>query len=354
MAIENKLLELAAIYPEAQLEDYIKFLYQSAFGPGHFVADETAGLARLEAEWAKTAAGGPFLEELSDEYVRVHIGGAKAAGLTVRTLFALFSRAAKAPQADKMDCFLENIHSLPAMAKQGVLPFETQEAQTHIAAYIARGCPAQSHSEAYRQAYNPAYRLVGREAALFMPLFCYIDKQLAAGNSVTLNIEGGAATGKTTLAALLAQVYGCAVVHMDDFFLQPDQRTPARLAQVGGNIDYERFSREVTPHLGKGVPFSYRPFNCHTLAYGAPVNVPAHPLTVVEGCYSAHPKLAGPFHCSVFLKLAAQVQSARILARGGSEMHARFMGEWVPKENDYFAWADTQGKSMFTFDTAIL
>ena len=42
-------------------------------------------------------------------------------------------------------------------------------------------------------------------------------------------LDGRCAAGKTTLAARLQQRSGCNVVHMDDFFLRPAQRTKARL-----------------------------------------------------------------------------------------------------------------------------
>jgi hypothetical protein len=32
---------------------------------------------------------------------------------------------------------------------------------------------------------------------------------------------------------------------MDDFFLRIEQRTPERMTEVGGNVDYERFLETV-------------------------------------------------------------------------------------------------------------
>ena len=36
---------------------------------------------------------------------------------------------------------------------------------------------------------------------------------------------------------------------MDDFFLQPKQRTKERLEQAGGNVDYKRFKKEIVHFL---------------------------------------------------------------------------------------------------------
>ena len=100
-----------------------------------------------------------------------------------------------------------------------------------------------------------------------------IDHLLAQKDFVTVAIDGQCTSGKTTLAAQLAAIYDCNVFHMDDFFLRPEQRTAARFAEVGGNVDYERFYREVLLPLQERQPFSYRPFDCGTFALGDPVCV---------------------------------------------------------------------------------
>lgn len=78
-----------------------------------------------------------------------------------------------------------------------------------------------------------------------MPLLAAIDRAMARKPRILVAIEGGSASGKTTLAALLGRIYDCQTFHMDDFFLRPEQRTAARLAEPGGNVDRERFFHEV-------------------------------------------------------------------------------------------------------------
>ena len=86
-----------------------------------------------------------------------------------------------------------------------------------------------------------------------------IDELLAKQDMVIVAIDGKCTSGKTTLASKLAEIYDCNVFHMDDFFLRPEQRTPERFAEVGGNVDYERFQEEVLLPLKSGKAFSYRP-----------------------------------------------------------------------------------------------
>ena len=58
-------------------------------------------------------------------------------------------------------------------------------------------------------------------------------------------IDGRCGSGKTTLGEYLEQVFDCNLFRMDDFFLRMEQRTPQRLKETGGNVDYERFEETV-------------------------------------------------------------------------------------------------------------
>lgn len=159
---------------------------------------------------------------------------------------------------------------------------------------------------------------------------------LAQKERVILAIDGPCASGKTTLAHQLAQSFDCNLFHMDDFFLRPEQRTPERFAEVGGNVDYERFALEVLAPLTAGKAFSYRPFDCSNLSLGQPVSVTPKPLNIVEGTYSLHPYFGEPYDLTVLLTVAEDIQRQRILQRPAF-LHQRFFDDWIPMENRYFA-----------------
>ena len=98
-------------------------------------------------------------------------------------------------------------------------------------------------------------------------------------------IDGRCAAGKTTLADRLQKECGCNVIHMDHFFLRPEQRTVERQNEPGGNVDYERFLKEVMFPLRKRQPFSYRIFDCKKMDFGLDVLIKPNAVTVVEGSY---------------------------------------------------------------------
>ena len=170
----------------------------------------------------------------------------------------------------------------------------------------------------------------------FSPIFSEIDKLLKNGSAV-IAIEGGSASGKTTLSQILLKIYDCTVFHMDDFFLRPEQRTPERFAEVGGNVDRERFLKEVLIPLSKNEPIYYSKFDCSTFTLMPPVKVIPKKLTIIEGAYSMHPDLADYYDFSVFLDISPELQKQRILKRNSPEFAERFFKEWIPMEQIYFS-----------------
>ena len=167
-------------------------------------------------------------------------------------------------------------------------------------------------------------------------IFTRLEKALESGN-VVLAIDGGSGSGKTTLAKALSDIYDCNVIHMDDFFLRPEQRTPERYAEAGGNVDRERFYDEVLIPLSKGDAIEYRRFDCATMTLSPATKIDPKKLTVIEGAYSMHPCFTEFYNLTVFLDIAPNVQKARINKRNTPEMAQRFFNEWIPLEERYFA-----------------
>ena len=65
-----------ARYPQATAVDLVKLVYQSEFGPGHFITDEGASLARLEEECRSLQTDGvedELFEPIGRGLVRLHL-----------------------------------------------------------------------------------------------------------------------------------------------------------------------------------------------------------------------------------------------------------------------------------------
>lgn len=166
-----------------------------------------------------------------------------------------------------------------------------------------------------------------------------IDEALdtvAMTKQVNVAIDGMCGGGKSTLGQALAEKYDCNLFHMDDFFLRPEQRTPKRYAEAGGNVDYERFREEILEHLADKDGFTYCPFDCKTMKLGELRAVNYRRLNIIEGSYSCHPYFGDVYRVRFFVDLSPEEQRARIFARNGEEKYQRFIDEWIPMENKYF------------------
>ena len=153
-------------------------------------------------------------------------------------------------------------------------------------------------------------------------------------------IDGRCAAGKTTLCTALEKNLsdvGVTVLHMDDFFLQPESRTPERLATPGGNVDHERFLADVLLPVSRGEDFTYQPFSCKTQTLQDAMRTHPAPIVLVEGAYASHPNLRLFYDLRFFLSVSPEVQISRIIARNGEVAAETFRTRWIPLEEAYIA-----------------
>lgn len=172
----------------------------------------------------------------------------------------------------------------------------------------------------------------------FLPAVKLVEELLKSEcTPILIGIDGMCASGKTTLGHYLKNEFDCNLFHMDDFFLQEHQRTQERFNEIGGNVDYERFKMEViTPILNKQ-NVTYRPYRCDIGVIQTGTEICFKRLNIVEGSYCQHPYFGDVYQAKIFMKLSDNLQIERIKTRNGEIMLSKFITEWIPKENTYFA-----------------
>lgn len=352
MEYSNKTQEILTAhyrkYPQMQIQDLFKFIHQSAFGCEHMVSSEDAATAYITEE-GKTVSysEGALIDSLDGDYSRVHLSYLHQ-GLSAQTLGRMFYLSAKREENGLAELEQKLLIAKELITKKA-LPFSLAEFEKAAEQWKTDSYPPLHHSELFRKIYKPAYRVTANKYVPFLPLFAEIDK-LSANGSVILAIEGGSASGKTTLGKMLEEIYGCTVLHMDDFFLQPEQRTAQRFAEPGGNIDRERFLQEVLIPLSKNEEIQYRRFDCSTMKILPAVSVVPQKLTVVEGAYSMHPELEKYYGFSVFLDIPHELQKSRIAKRNTPQTAERFFNEWIPLESEYFEKLNVKQRCSMTIE----
>ncbi len=332
--MRDLILAHAARYPLMEAVDYAKLIYQSAFAGGHLIASPQAALERLKGEMDALQEEGfqPLTEPIGNGLNRLYLAPARRMGLRAETICALFVETAASFRPDPVR-FERGMAELESLCREGALNADADEAAALCRAARESGYAPFSHSPRYREAYRPAYRLVSEDFCRWLDLFAAIDHLLSAKGRARVAIDGRCASGKTTMAGLVARVYGAQLFHMDDFFLPFEHKTAERLAQPGGNVDWERFQREVLDRLEEDA-FSYRPYNCQAGGLDEPVLTHRRPVQLIEGAYSLHPAMTGEYDLRVLMDIVPAAQRQRVLTRNPG-LYDRFIHEWIPMENHY-------------------
>lgn len=159
--LECILKEHAARYRKMEPADAVKLVYQNEFGGGHMIRDEGSCLEYLKREYASVEKD-PSAERcthIGNGILRVNLAALEPG--EVEALGQAFLESAAACRGDKSR-FLEKLKLLRKLAGEGVFPFGAEALEAYLEAYAAAGYPPVSHSQKYRDAYRPAYRIIKR------------------------------------------------------------------------------------------------------------------------------------------------------------------------------------------------
>ena len=166
MNIRDVLLYHAQKYPQMQVQDAVKLIYQNEFGAGHMIKDKESARARLVAELESTPTN-PTLsltEPLGNGMVRVNLAALTHYRVDYNTVLDAFVMTGTFISGG-LDSFLEKTSVLRELTKEGVFSFNSATLSEYLEKYLKLAdkdgkLPPVSHSEQYRAAYAPAYRVV--------------------------------------------------------------------------------------------------------------------------------------------------------------------------------------------------
>ena len=151
-------------FPQTRLQDIYKSFYQSNFGAEHLISDTTSVRAYLRDEIVEAAAdsvANPYYEPTgaNGAYVRVYLRCITENFITEQQLFDAFLRSARPQQRTDDWARLWQEEIVPAAASAG-LDFSDEELAALTDA--SRRNRAVRHSDDYRNAFHPHYRIVER------------------------------------------------------------------------------------------------------------------------------------------------------------------------------------------------
>lgn len=340
----SALKEHMARYPLMEPQDYGKLIYQSEFGPEHFIKDRQSALSYLKKELEEISeSSAPCIPEpIGGAFCRFPLSVCRAGQEAQELLTDLFVLTAQS-RTGTMDGLMEKRKLLEEMEIPGM--------EQWMRSWQRAGCPAVHHSKRYKEAYRPHYRLLRRDyAAYFSPLL-QISELLQKGKPILVGIDGRCGAGKTYFTEVIKRLYPCRVIHMDDFFLPMEKRRENWHKIPGGNMDFNRFQTEITQPLQQGKAVTYRPYDCGTGKMTAALQMEPQKLTVVEGSYSHHPSLKLTYDLKLFFTCAKDVRKKRLREREGSYFRM-FEERWMPMEEMYLERFSIEEKSDMQIDTS--
>jgi len=164
--VEALLKEHVQRRPLMVATDVYKLLYQGIFGVGHILGE--GAWARLFDEAETISLGDhldePLIETISPDgsMVRVNLRPYLRRGLSLKELYEAMLETAEI-EGDPAK-FLEAWNVFKELVKDEGIPINWSEVEALNSEIADEGVRPHHHSEAYREAYYPAYRVVKRAA----------------------------------------------------------------------------------------------------------------------------------------------------------------------------------------------
>lgn len=163
MSTKELLLNHYAAYPRLEVADIFKFIFQSAFGCEHLVSSEERALNYIKAELEriKDDESAPRIDALDGDYSRVHLS-CLSDEVTPEVLAKYFCLSAKVEEGAK-EKLIEKIAVARELIADGTIPLSLSDFDELHARWREAGYPAIHHSDSFREAYRPAYRVIANE-----------------------------------------------------------------------------------------------------------------------------------------------------------------------------------------------
>jgi len=155
------ILNHAVRYPLMEPRDIVKLLFQNTFGGEHMIPNAEESLARLKAEYKTVVKRTdiPLFEDIGNGLFRLHLAAVNLNEYSLERINQAFIQSANSTEGtqdefiEKLTFIKTNFHSFPFL-------FSAENFQKYVSEYARAGYPAVSHSESYRNAYHPSYRVI--------------------------------------------------------------------------------------------------------------------------------------------------------------------------------------------------
>ena len=309
-------------------EDAVKFILQAMLGVGHLLASREGTEEGIAREMGRVEADReePLYEILSPAWARLNLRRALAEQIRPGTLAGMMLAAGRT------DFTREDVAGLclRVVPDGGESRKEAEFERIHDRNWLP------SHSEAYREAYNPAYRVISSEWIPCMEAYQAIERKRGTIGA------SGYADGPLHIRAVHAGAEAGERVpggsHAYRRFVIPHAlKTPGRLAVPGGNCDAERLAGEAAAPFKEGRPVRYRRYDCMNDCLLPSETLPETRVLILEGSYCNLPAIRKFADIRLFLDAPREIRERRLARRESAASLRQFHEKWIPLEDAYFS-----------------
>lgn len=151
-------------YREMMPVDVVKLLYLGEFGSEYIIKSPEKALEDLKHEYASVVHDpeGEVSEDIGEGLCRINLAPLDTSELSLEELNDIFVKSSREIKGDREN-FIKKLKIFVMLTKLDLFSFDYDEAKAFVKAYIDEGMPPVRHSDRYRAAYHPAYRVIKAE-----------------------------------------------------------------------------------------------------------------------------------------------------------------------------------------------
>jgi uridine kinase len=156
-------------------------------------------------------------------------------------------------------------------------------------------------------------------------------RQPACGSTTVVAIDGPSGSGKTRLSGDLADLFGAAVLHLEDLY--PGWNGLAATPPL--------VARSVLDAIAVGRVGAVPRWDWKAHRPGPLLHIPPAPLLILDGVGSGAAVIRPFLSALIWVEAALDVRKERALARDG-DVYAPFWDTWAVQERAHFATDETR------------
>lgn len=322
---------------KAEIQDYIKLIYQATFGGEHLITNKEKTLSFLKIESEEMVKEVPFYEPLyeiiSNDYVRVNLRPFLKAGYSLESLNDSF---ANQKSTNTFSLLEDRLSFFKSLVDEDIIKINKNELTVFLEKYRLNNYPVFHHSNTYRENYFPNYRVVPfsfiNDEMKEYQIKSFISYIYDSNELKLVSIEGSCASGKSTIAQKIKSEFNVSIIHADDFFLNDADKK--KEIGVGEYIDYKKIENLLSK-LSLGKTIDFQKYDCSKKEY-INSSIEVKPIVIVEGVYSYNQHLRKYFDYLIFVSINKKTQLERLEKRSSPFIFQKFINEWIPREEEYF------------------